>query len=568
MRGPGDRAPKCLLGQKPTGSVSSEGHVSDPINADLGLDVLPGSWSLARAQMPHAREPGDLDAASLSIDDTLSREGEKPQAATEGIEKSDEVVVPKKSSKTWVTPVESMEGRTEAKGKSAKGNAFSTQSESDALTTLRRIGQRAKEKPEEKFTNLLSHVTPTLLKEAYERLQKKASPGVDGVTWEDYGARFDERINDLCNRVHRGSYHPQPVKRVYIPKGDGSVRPLGIPALEDKIVQQAVRMILEPIYEAMFVGFSYGFRPNRSAHGALDALAVAIEKKVSWVLDGDIRSFFDTVDHEWVKKFVEHRIGDSRMVRLIMKWLHAGMMESGQWREVESGTPQGGLISPLLSNLYLHYVFDLWAIQWRKRHARGEMYVVRYADDFVMAFQYESDALAMREALGARLAEFKLALHPDKTRVLEFGRFARATRETRGDRKPETFEFLGFTHIASFDRLGRFQLKRRTSRKKRRAKVKRLTEECRRRRHAPVTEQHAWLSAVLRGHDAYYAVPTNYRALAQFHQEVAWIWHRSLQRRSQRGRWTQSQRETFETRFPLPPPRILHPWPDKRFATR
>jgi len=495
-----------------------------------------------------------------------AREG-KPQSAA-SVEKSDEVVVPEKSAKSRVTPVESMEGRTEAQGKSDARNASSTQRESEATTFLHRIGERARQRPEEKWTNLLSHIRAPFLRVAYQRLRKNGATGVDKVSWEEYGERLDERLLDLENRIHRGSYHPQPVRRVHIPKGDGRTRPLGIPTLEDKIVQQAVQMVLEPIYEAEFVGISYGFRPKRSQHDALDALAVAIERKVSWVLDADIEAFFDTIDHRHLQAFLEHRIGDTRMVRLLMKWAKAGVMEDGKRHETDRGTPQGGIISPLLANLYLHYVLDLWVLSWRKKHASGEMYAVRYADDFVMAFQKEQDAVAMRKALDERMAHFALKLHPQKTRVIEFGRFARESRAGRGLAKPETFDFLGFTHIAGTNRAGKFQLKRRTSRKKRRAKLARVTEESERRRHQAVPEQHRWICSVLVGHYRYYAVPTNSRALAQFRHAVSRIWHRSLQRRSQRARWNHERYAVFERRFPLPLPRILHPWPSTRFALR
>jgi len=470
-------------------------------------------------------------------------------------------MVPKKSAKTRVTPVEPMEGRPAAKGKFASGNALRAQDRQGAPTQLMRIGQRAREKKEERFVNLLNAVRVPLLKEAYEGLRKRAAPGVDGVTWEEYGEHLDAHLLDLQDRIHRGSYHPQPVRRVHIPKGDGRTRPLGIPALEDKIVQQAVRKVLEPIYESAFVGFSYGFRPRRGQHDALNALAVAIGRKTNWVLDADIRSFFDTIDHGWMQKFIEHRIGDRRMVRLLMKWLHAGVMEEDELREVKEGVPQGGNISPLLSNIYLHYALDLWANQWRKRHARGEVYIVRYADDFVMGFQYQQDARAMREALASRLAKFGLELHPDKTRVLRFGRFARQDGERDGQKRPETFDFLGFTHIAGLSRRGAFLLHRRTSRKKRTAKLASLRIKMREHRHEPVRKQHEWLSKVLEGHYRYYGVPTNSLALHQFREQVRACWHRQLQRRSQRASWNRTQREAFDRRFPLPPSRILHPWP-------
>lgn len=496
-----------------------------------------------------------------------AQEGDKPQAEPTIVEKSDEAIVPKKPAKTRVMPVEQVEGRAEAKGKSAAVNASSTQRETEALSFLQRIGERAKQKSKEKWTNLLSHIRVPLLAEAYQRLSRDAAVGVDGVTWDEYGERLDERLRDLENRVHRGSYHPQPVRRVHIPKGDGKTRPLGIPALEDKIVQQAARMVLEPIWEAEFVGFSYGFRPKRSGHNALDALATAIHKRVSWVLDADIEAFFDTIDHRHLQAFIEHRIGDRRMVYLLMKWAKAGVMEEGKLHESQAGTPQGGLISPLLANLYLHYVLDLWTLSWRKQHATGEMYVVRYADDFVMAFQKEQDAVAMHRALARRMADFGLKLHPQKTRVIEFGRFAGESRARRGLAKPETFDFLGFTHIAGKSRTGNFQLKRRTSRKKRRAKLVRLKEELERRRHDPVAEQHAYLSQVLNGHYRYYGVPTNAPGIDAFCRRVWAMWHRSLARRSQR-RWSTAQQQKFDDRFPLPQPRIYHPWPDVRFALR
>jgi group II intron reverse transcriptase/maturase len=497
------------------------------------------------------------------VDGGLLREGEEPQSAGSP-EESDAGMVPKKSAKTRVTPVESMEGRAAAEGKSAHGNARRTQDRERAPTQVERIGQRAKEEKGERFSNLLSALKVPLLAEAYERLRRSAAPGVDGVTWEAYGEHLDARLLDLQDRIHRGSYHPQPVRRVHIPKGDGSTRPLGIPTLEDKLVQQAVRRVLEPIYERAFLGFSYGFRPGRSPHDALNALAEAISGKVNWVLDADIRSFFDTIDHGWMQKFIEHRISDGRMVRLLMKLLHAGVMEDGELREVEEGTPQGGNVSPLLANIYLHYALDLWANQWRKRHARGEMYIVRYADDFVMGFQHEQDARAMREVLASRLAEFGLELHREKTRVIRFGRFAHEKCEREGCGHPETFDFLGFTHIAGTDRRGAFQLKRRTSRKKRKAKLAKLSEDMRRRRHEPVPVQHAWLSSVLRGHYRYYGVPTNSAALKSFRERVRQDWLRQLQRRSQRARWNNAAHAAHAKRFPLPLPRIHHPWPSLR----
>jgi len=549
--------------------LKGEGHGATPTRVDVADASPPESDEFGTLRQPFARKPGDLDEASSDVvSEKQPREGDEPQSAGESVEKSDVGTVPEKPAKTWVTPVEPVEGKPAAKGKSAARNARSTQREVSASTDLQQIGQRAKKKLKEKWTNLLSHLRIPLLKEAYMRLRKDAASGVDEVTWHEYGEHLDERLLELENRVHRGGYHPQPVLRVHIPKGDGKTRPLGIPALEDKIVQQAARMILEPIYEAEFIGFSYGFRPRRSAHDALDALAEAIGRKVSWVLDADIQSFFDTIDHGYLQKFLEHRIGDPRMVRLLMRWAKAGVMEAGKLHVVQEGTPQGGIISPLLANIYLHYVLDLWVQTWRKKQAHGEVYIVRYADDFVMCFQKEQDAYAMRRSLDERVAKFGLKLHPEKTRVIRFGRYAREQNEAQGLSRPETFDFLGFTHIAGLNREGKFQLQRRTSRKKRRAKLARLKDEVRKRRHRPVVEQFAWLSSVLSGHYRYYGVPTNYRALNQFRERVQYMWHAFLQRRSQRGRWDHQKYKSFSERFSLPRPHIHHPWPRTRFALR
>lgn len=520
--------------------------------------------------MSHARKPGELGRGRLRmVSNRHGREG-KSQNPQQSTEQSDASIVPtcKKSTKTRVTPVEPMEGRDAGNGKSTPRNASRTQDRNDATTFLERIGQRAKERKGERFTNLLSHIKVPLLRDAYHALRKDAAPGVDGVTWSEYGEELDARLLDLQDRVHRGNYHPQPVRRVHIPKGDGCTRPLGIPSLEDKIVQQAARMLLEPIYEREFLGFSYGFRRGRSQHDALDALAAAISRKVDWVLDADIRAFFDTIDHTWMQKFLGHRIGDRRMVRLLMKWVRAGVMEEDGLHEAKEGAPQGAIISPLLSNIYLHYVFDLWASSWRKRHAHGEMYVVRFADDIVMAFQREQDVRAMRKALADRFAEFGLELHADKTRVIRFGRFALEQCERDGRQRPETFVFLGFTHIIGRRPDGRSTLIRRTATKKRAAKLAALRREMRARRHDPPREQYAWLSSVLRGHYNYYGVPTNFAALKSFGYQIRSSWHRQLQRRSQKGRWTQAMRDAFDARFPLPRARITHPKPQDRFLAR
>ena len=567
MDGPGERASKRVQLEGPTQSVRAEGH--EAVSDRVGLDnaALPGSKTSARPQKPDAREPGDLRGASpQERRGRQAREGQshkpyQPKAS----EESGAFMVPGKSPNMRVTPMEAMEGKDAANGKLAQRNAPRTQGRQSALTNLERVGQRAKKEREGKFDNLMCYLKVPLLLEAYQRLRPKAAPGVDGMTWSEYGVGLSTRLHELQDRIHSGRYHPQPVRRVHIPKGDGRTRPLGLVALEDKIVQQAVKMILEPIYESMFLGFSYGFRPGRSPHKALDALSVALGRKVNFVLDADIRSFYDTLDRGWLQRFIEHRIADRRMVRLLMKWVHAGVLEEGKFSEGEAGVPQGAIISPLLSNLYLHYALDLWVQQWRKRNARGEVYIVRYADDVAMGFQYEQEAQAMRKALAERLAKFNLELHPEKTRVIRFGRFAPTDCGRDGRKRPETFDFLGFTHVMGRSPRGGSRLIRLTSEKKRRAKLAKLREEMRRRRHDPVGEQQRWLEAVLRGHYNYYGVPGNSRAMKSFREQIRHEWHRQLQRRSQRARWSREKRDRFERRYPLPSPRITHPWPSERF---
>jgi group II intron reverse transcriptase/maturase len=463
-----------------------------------------------------------------------------------------------------------MEGRDAAEGKSAQRPVPRAQDRSQVLMILERIGERAAENKQERFVNLLSHIKVPLLKEAYYALERNAAAGVDGETWRGYQEHLDERLLDLQDRIQSGRYRPEPVRRVLIPKGDGRTRPLGIPTLEDKIVQQAVRMLLEPIYErSEFKGCSYGFRPGRSQHDALDSLAVALQRMTNWVLDADLQSFFDTIDHEWMQKFLEHRIGDRRLVELVMRWLRAGVLVDGRIEGTGQGTPQGGVISPLLANIYLHYALDLWVLSWRKKHACGEMYYVRYADDFVMGFQYERDAREMREALAERLSKFGLKLHPDKTQVIRFGRYARRDCVKDGLRRPKTFDFLGFTHIcAEIPGKGGFRLVRRTARKKREAKLAEIRKEIRKRMHNPVGQQYQWLASVLRGHYRYYGVPGNSKALASFAHKIKEAWHRRLQRRSQTARWSARERRRFEQRYPLPEPRLHHPNPVERFKQR
>jgi len=431
---------------------------------------------------------------------------------------------------------------------------------------LERVRTAAGLNKEERFTALLHHVDVDLLRQAYLWLKREAAPGVDGVTWAEYGQGLEQKLRDLHEHVHRGSYRALPSRRRYIPKPDGRQRPLGIAALEDKIVQRAVVAVLNAIYEEDFLGFSYGFRPGRSQHHALDALAVGITRtQVNWILDADIRSFFDTVSHEWLIRFVERRIGDRRMVRLIRKWLKVGVMEEGQVVPGTVGTPQGAVISPLLANIYLHYVLDLWARQWRHRHAQGNVIIVRYADDLVAGFEHRTDAARFLSDLQQRLESFALSLHPDKTRLIEFGRHAAANRERRGLGKPETFDFLGFTHICGRTRNGKFSLRRKTRRDRLRAKLREVKETLCRRLHVGIDEQGAWLRQVVTGYFAYHAVPNNIQALSAFRRGVRWLWWRNLRRRSQKDRTTRTAINRHVAHW-LPKPRITHPWPEQRFA--
>lgn len=446
-------------------------------------------------------------------------------------------------------------------GNLREGAGDRTQGRGTLFAHLARVNAAARRDAKTRFTALLHHVDEAALARAFRRLKRGAAAGVDGETVASYERNLGENLRDLLERVHTGRYRAHPVRRVYIPKSDGGQRPLGVPTLEDKLLQGAVAEVLSAIYEVDFMGFSYGFRPERNPHQALYALHDAVmTQKVNWVLDADIRSFFDSVDHGWMMRMVEHRIADERILRLIRKWLKAGVLESGEWRESEVGTPQGAGISPLLSNIFLHYALDLWVHQWRRRHARGNVAIVRYADDFVMGFQYEADARRMLVDLKERLAKFKLALHEDKTRLIRFGQFAAERMAERGLGRPETFHFLGFTHYGGKTREGRFIVKAKTQSKRITRKLKELRVEARQRMHRPVVDQHAWLSRVLSGHYRYYGLPCNGRALGAFRYEVRRLWRRTLGKRSQRSRLSWARFAALEERFPLPMPRIPHPW--------
>src|SRR5690348_1526853 len=387
--------------------------------------------------------------------------------------KSDSAIVAgKPTNKAGQPAAEPVEPSAEAEGNASQQSTRRAQDRESVSQALERIRQVARQRKKERFTSLFHRISVELLRVAFFALKRDAAPGVDGLTWRDYEADLDRRIEDLHARVRRGAYRAQPSRRRYIPKPDGRQRPLAVAALEDKIVQRATVAVLNAIYEEEFLGFSYGFRPKRSQHDALDALIVGISStKVNYILDADIRSFFDEVSQQWLERFLRHRIGDPRIIRLIQKWLKAGILEDGVVTVSDKGTGQGSVASPLLANVYLHYVFDLWADRWRRREATGDMIIVRYADDTVVGFEHETDARLFWDAMRERLQEFALTLHPDKTRLIEFGRLAAANRKRLGLGKPETFHFLGFTFIAGKSRRGKFLIKRKTRRDRMRVKL-------------------------------------------------------------------------------------------------
>ena len=461
---------------------------------------------------------------------------------------------------------EPVERRAGTKGNAGQQSTRRTQSRESVSQALERIREVARERKKEKFTTLLHHINIDLLEKAFFELKANAAPGVDRLTWKDYEADLEHKLEDLHGRVHRGAYRALPSRRVYIPKPDGRQRPLAVAALEDKIVQRAVTALLNAIYEEDFLGFSYGFRPGRGAHDAMDALCVGIHsKKVSFILDADIRSFFDEISQEWLIRFLEHRIGDRRIIRLIRKWLTAGILEDEVVTVSDKGTAQGSVISPLLANIYLHYALDLWAERWRQHEASGDMIIVRYADDFIIGFQHENDAQRFLDEMRKRLGEFALSLHPEKTRLIEFGRFAAERRKQRGLGKPETFNFLGFTFICGRTRSGKFLIKRKTRRDRMQAKLREIKEALRRCMHRPIPEQGKWLGRVVRGYFNYHAVPTNGQAMEVFRHHVTDLWRRTLRRRSQKDGFTWTRMTQLVNDW-LPKPNILHPWPSDRFA--
>jgi len=465
-------------------------------------------------------------------------------------------------------PAESAEQRSLTKGNTSRTSTAGTQRPDKVSNGLERVREVARRDRRVQFSALLHHIDVPLLWESYERLKRRAAPGVDGVRWADYQEGLLARLTSLHERIHGGSYKALPSKRARIAKEDGSERKLGIAALEDKIVQQAVARVLEAIYEEEFVGFSYGFRPGRDQHRALDALSVGLTRRsVNWVVDLDIRGYFDHIQHDWLIRFLEHRVADKRVIRLIRKWLRAGVMEGDQWQQTDEGSPQGAVISPLLSNIYLHYVFDLWMQQRRRKRMRGHSVVVRYADDIVAGFQHKEEAEGFMADLSERLERFGLSMHPEKTRLLEFGRVAASRRKRAGLAKPETFDFLGFTHIASRNSLGRFMIRRITIAKRQRRKLHEIKRELRRRFNRPVPETGRWLRQVLQGYYRYFAVPNNLNSLNQFRYELCRLWFKALRRRSQKAAKSMTwEKFTRIEREWLPTPRVIHPWPSIRFA--
>jgi RNA-directed DNA polymerase len=544
-------------------NVKGESDVTptEPQTTRTGRSLFHGSREISATSAPSGADRSEQ---------TMSRTSNMHVA-----EKSDDLVVPKKQANKVGPPptAESVEERRSTKENVGQSPLDRTQSRnSDGKPSVSRsrglsgIREAAQKDGKLKFTSLLHHLTPELMRASFFKLKKDAAPGVDEQTWRDYAEGFEQRIDDLHGRIHRGTYRAKPSKRTYIPKLDGTPRPLGIAALEDKIVQQAVKTVLECVYEADFLGFSYGFRPGRGPHQALDALYVGItRRKVNWMIDADIRGFFDNISHEWLMKFLEQRIADPRMLRLLKKWLRAGVSEDGEWSPTTVGTPQGAVISPLYANVFLHYVLDLWIEQWRKRHAQGEVVFVRYADDFVLGFREESDARRCLAALKERMTKFGLELHPEKTRLIEFGRYAEERRAKRGDGPPETFDFLGMTHICGKTRKGAFTIHRRTAGKKFRNKLADIKEKLQRKTHDSLNEVGAWIQSVVRGWYQHNAIPGNYRRLVQFRDGIQSLWLKALRKRSQRGRGFTWIKFTQICKAWLPTPEILHPYPNVRF---
>jgi RNA-directed DNA polymerase len=584
-----DDPESCLGIRKGTGEALTGAHAGRVLSrenrSDQGADavVLVGRPNVharhgKRMGDPARSETSDMRGNSMrenreipcspAVDGPAGRAGkvDDRNPAMHGPGKSDSSILPTKSpNKAKGLAAEVMEGRGLTEENTGQQNTPRTQGRTLSVpSALDRVRTAAKRNKDERFSALLHHVTVERLRNAFLAINRDATPGVDGMTWEHYEANLESNLEGLHNRVHCGAYRAKPSRRAYIPKPDGRQRPLGIAALEDKILQRAVAEVLSAIYESDFLGFSYGFRPGRRAHVALDVLATAIRfKKISWILDADVQSYYDRIDHDWMLRFLGHRIADKRMLALIRKWLKAGVLEGGKWAASEEGTPQGSSISPLLANVYLHYGLDLWAQQWRQRHAKGDVIIVRWADDFVVGFQHADEAEDFTEALRERFQRFSLELHPEKTRLIRFGRYANRDCRGFGRSKAETFNFLGMTHSCSQNRNAKFQVRRTTMRKRLTAKLHEVKAELRKRMHRPVPEQGQWLRSVVQGYFAYHAVPGNWKALGAFRTQCTRLWYRTLHRRSHKSRLTWERMTDIANAW-LPRPRILHPWPEER----
>jgi RNA-directed DNA polymerase len=548
----------------PTSLSETEGNTGYGVNRKSCHDPARSQTLSMLGSLLHRSWEISSATAATTAAGAGKAEGRNPATYTD--EKSDTPKVPENLSNKGPGPAEAVEGRGVAKGNADEIPAPRTQSRiSCASMGLEGIREAARRNKRLRFTALLHHITPSSLVDSFYALQRNAAAGVDKVTWREYEPILLEQVKDLHRRIHTGAYRAQPSRRVYIPKADGRQRPLGVASLEDKIVQQAVVTVLSVIYEEDFRGFSYGFRRGRGQHDALDALVVGIKsRKVNWILDSDIRSFFDEIDHGWMLKFLEHRIADRRLLLLIRKWLKAGVVENGRRIAGERGTPQGSVASPLLANIYLHYVLDLWAHHWRKKHAFGDVIILRYADDSVFGFENKKTAQRFLQAMSERLAKFGLTLNLDKTRLIEFGRFAAIDRRRRGQGRPETFDFLGFTHCCGKNRKGQFRVVRLTVKKRMRATLAVIRATLMRRRHEPVPVIGQWLNRVVQGYFNYHAVPTNLVRLDGFRGEVCRAWRHALLRRSQRHRLCWDRFNRLATRF-LPYPRKLHEYPEQRF---
>lgn len=584
----------CVCSRKAAGEALTGVRTGQPLSGEINLSGTPTLLSEAEGHtgegVMRESSPGPAPSKTLCtcensmhgnreiprvpfLDGRKGRSGKvKSRTPDEYVcGKSDGCIVPEKppNKGSVKRSAEAAEERRPTKGNMLQTATSRTQSRKCVLSGLQRVRKAARKDKDARFTALLHHVTPEMLRESFFALKRKAAPGLDGVTWQAYQEELDSKIKGLHQRVQSGTYRAMPSKRVYIRKPDGRMRPLGISALEDKIVQHAVGRVLAAIFEQDFLGFSYGFRPGRGQHDALDALYVALtRKKVNWVLDADIQGFFDAISHEWMLRFIEHRIVDRRIIRLVRKWLRAGVSEDGKWSKTRSGTPQGAVISPLLGNIFLHYALDQWVHHWRQKHASGEVIIVRYADDFVVGFQHRRDADMFMAAVKQRLAKFGLALQPDKTRLIEFGRFAAENRRKRGLGKPETFDFLGFTHICTVTRINRrFHIWRKTAKHRLRAALAKVKAAIRARMHAPIAEVGAWLQKVISGYYQYHSISGNMKALNIFRNEIARYWLKVLRRRGQKKRINWERFGPIVKTW-IPVPKILHPYPNKRFYAK